>query len=117
MIKDINEKKEYYSILGVERDAEQSAIKRAVCLYVSVFFLLLSTEWGLSNSMRAGLDRRFISRLTFSHPDKNKDEIAISKFLEIQRAFEILSDNETKKEYDTLLVEGRRKPLGEQTNY
>lgn len=29
MIKDINEKKEYYSILGVERDAEYPAIKRA----------------------------------------------------------------------------------------
>jgi hypothetical protein len=33
MIQDMNDKKEYYSILGVERDANSSAIKTAVCSF------------------------------------------------------------------------------------
>lgn len=83
MIKDINEKKEYYSILGVERDAEYPAIKRAHKLGIIKY-----------------------------HPDKNKDPESLKMFLDIQKAFEILSENETKSEYDTLLTEGI--PLHEQ---
>lgn len=41
-----------------------------------------------------------------SHPDKNKDPESLKMFLDIQKAFEILSENETKSEYDTLLTEG-----------
>ena len=34
------------------------------------------------------------------HPDKNPDENAESKFVEINRAYELLSDPERRKEYD-----------------
>jgi hypothetical protein len=55
MIKDINDKKEYYTILGVERDADYSAIKRAVCFY-GVMLLFpsnyLSTSWVSSSTIQ-----------------------------------------------------------------
>ena len=34
------------------------------------------------------------------HPDKNQDENAEAKFVEINRAYELLSDPERRKEYD-----------------
>lgn len=77
IIRDINEKKNYYTILGLEQKADPSEFKRAHKTLVLKH-----------------------------HPDKNKDPESLKIFLDVQRAYEILSDNETKLEYDILLTEG-----------
>lgn len=62
---------DYYTILGVKRDASQKEIKKA--------FRKLAVKY---------------------HPDKNPDEGAQEKFMEITKAYEILSDDEKRKKYD-----------------
>ncbi len=65
-------KKDYYEILGVNRDADQKEIKRA--------YRKLAKKY---------------------HPDMNKDGADTSeKFKEISEAYEILSDPEKRKRYD-----------------
>ncbi|MFW5979798.1 MAG: molecular chaperone DnaJ [Halanaerobiales bacterium] len=65
-------KKDYYEILGVDRDASQKDIKRA--------YRKLAKKY---------------------HPDMNKeDPQASEKFKEISEAYEILSDPEKRKRYD-----------------
>ncbi|CAO2820139.1 unnamed protein product [Amaranthus hypochondriacus] len=60
-----------YKVLGVDRDASQRDIKKA--------FHKLSLQY---------------------HPDKNKSKGAQSKFEEINNAYEILSDEQKRKNYD-----------------
>ncbi|KAL4226897.1 DnaJ subfamily B member 9 [Mactra antiquata] len=65
------EKKDYYEILGVKRNAKEKEIKRA--------FRKLAVKY---------------------HPDKNKDPDAEKQFVEIAKAYEILSDPEKRRRYD-----------------
>jgi len=65
------EYKDYYSILGVDRTADEKEIKKAY----------------------RKLARKY-------HPDVNPDEISKNKFLEINEANEVLSDPEKRKQYD-----------------
>lgn len=66
------ERKDYYKILGVKKDASQEEIKKA--------FRKLSIKW---------------------HPDKNKgSKEAEEKFKEIAEAYEVLSDANKRAEYD-----------------
>lgn len=60
-----------YKVLGVEKDASQRQIQKA--------FHKLSLKY---------------------HPDKNKDKGAQEKFAEINNAYDILSDEEKRKNYD-----------------
>ena len=65
-------KRDYYEVLGVSRDAEQDAIKKA--------YRKLAIKY---------------------HPDKNPgDEEAESKFKEAAEAYEILSDKDKRSRYD-----------------
>lgn len=66
-------KKDYYGILGVAKDADDSAIKKA--------YYKLAQKW---------------------HPDKNNDnkEEAEAKFKEISEAYGVLSDAEKRQKYD-----------------
>lgn len=68
-----NPKKDYYKILGVEKDASDSSIKKS--------YYKLAQKW---------------------HPDKNKDnkEEAEAKFKEISEAYGVLSDAEKRNQYD-----------------
>jgi molecular chaperone DnaJ len=63
--------RDYYEILGVSRDADKEEIKRAY--------------------------RRLARKY---HPDVNKEEGAEERFKEINRAYEILSEPETRSRYD-----------------
>jgi len=67
------EKKDYYEILGVKKDADQKTIKKA--------YRKLALKW---------------------HPDKNPDnpEEAEAKFKEIGEAYEVLKDPKKRKTYD-----------------
>jgi curved DNA-binding protein len=64
---------DYYGVLGVSRDADQDAIRRA--------YRKLAREY---------------------HPDLNSDEDAEDRFKEIGEAYEVLSDPEKRERYDRL---------------
>jgi molecular chaperone DnaJ len=70
-------KRDYYSILGVERDADDNGLKKA--------FRKLALEY---------------------HPDRNPEPEAIEKFREAQEAYEVLTDPEKRQIYDHLGHEG-----------
>ena len=66
--------KDYYKILGVDKNASQADIKSA--------YRKLAQKY---------------------HPDKNKgDETAESKFKDVGEAYQVLSDPEKRNKYDTL---------------
>lgn len=67
------EYKDYYKILGVERDASADDIKRAY----------------------RKLARKY-------HPDVSKEADAENKFKEIQEAYNVLGDEEKRRQYDSL---------------
>jgi len=71
--------KDYYSILGVSRDADSATLKKA--------YKKLAMKW---------------------HPDKNPDnqDVAKAKFQEISEAYDVLSDPEKRKVYDQFGEEG-----------
>jgi curved DNA-binding protein len=65
--------KDYYEVLGVPRDADQDAIRRAY----------------------RKLARRY-------HPDLNSDSEAEDRFKELGEAYEVLSDPDKRERYDRL---------------
>jgi len=71
--------KEYYNILGVERNATEDEIKKAYRKMALKF-----------------------------HPDKNKDPGAEEKFKEISLAYEVLSDKDKRATFDRFGSEGLR---------
>jgi len=73
------EKKDYYEVLGVPRNASKEEIKKA--------FRNLALKY---------------------HPDRNKSEEAEEKFKEISEAYAILSDDEKRQMYDNYGMEGIR---------
>jgi len=76
----VAEKRDYYEVLGVSREASQEEIKSA---------------W-----RKAALKH---------HPDRNKDkQEAEKKFKEVAEAYEVLSDHEKRKMYDLYGPEGLR---------
>jgi len=70
-------RKDYYKILGVDRNATQEEIKRA--------FRRLALKY---------------------HPDRNKSPDAEEKFKEISEAYAVLSDPEKRRQYDMYGYEG-----------
>ena len=64
-------KRDYYDVLGVERNASEEEIKKA--------FRKLALEY---------------------HPDRNKNDDAADKFKEINEAYQILSDPKKRSSYD-----------------
>ncbi|KAI8366667.1 uncharacterized protein BYT42DRAFT_648756 [Radiomyces spectabilis] len=60
-----------YQVLGIDRSASQNAIKKA--------YYALAKKY---------------------HPDTNKEKEAREKFVQIQEAYELLSDEEKRKQYD-----------------
>ena len=67
------EKKDYYEVLGIKRDASKDEIKDA--------YRNLAMEF---------------------HPDRNKSPGAEEKFKEISEAYAVLSDDQKRQQYDTL---------------
>src|ERR1700760_2645620 len=65
--------KDYYEVLGVPRDADQDAIRRA--------YRKLARQY---------------------HPDLNSDTDAEDRFKELGEAYEVLSDPEKRERYDRL---------------
>ncbi|XP_035682014.1 dnaJ homolog subfamily A member 3, mitochondrial-like isoform X2 [Branchiostoma floridae] len=66
------QRKDFYKILGVSKNASQKDIKKA--------YYQLAKKW---------------------HPDTNKDADAGKKFAEVAEAYEILGDDQKRREYDT----------------
>ena len=77
------EYKDYYRILGVERTADEKAIKTAY---------------------------RKLARK--HHPDVAKDKGSVGRFQEITEAYEVLSDPEKRRRYDTLGSDWERQATG-----
>lgn len=71
--------KDYYKILGVPKDADDDALKKA--------YRKLALKY---------------------HPDKNKSPGAEEKFKEVSEAYEVLSDKKKREVYDTYGEEGLR---------
>jgi DnaJ-class molecular chaperone len=71
--------RDYYKILGVDRHADQAAIKRA--------YRRLALQY---------------------HPDVARTRRSPARFLEIQEAYAVLSDPEKRRQYDGLRPEGGR---------
>ena len=67
----MSEKRDYYEVLGVSKDASEKDLKKAF----------------------RSLARKF-------HPDKNDSPDADEKFKEIQEAYAVLSDSEKRRNYD-----------------
>jgi molecular chaperone DnaJ len=67
----MGEKRDYYEVLGVDRNASQDEIKKA--------FRKLAFQY---------------------HPDRNKESDAEEKFKEISEAYAVLSDDQKKAQYD-----------------
>ena len=67
----VSEGKDYYEILGVDRDADQRTIKRA-----------------------------FLKKARKVHPDVSDDPEAESKFKELNEAYSVLSDEQKRANYD-----------------
>lgn len=65
-------KRDYYDVLGVDKGADDAAIKRA--------YRTLAKKY---------------------HPDVSTEENAESKFKEVQEAYEVLSDGSKRSQYDT----------------
>lgn len=63
--------KDYYSILGIDKSADNKTIKK-----------------------------KFRELAKIYHPDINKEEGATEKFKEIQEAYDVLSDEEKRFQYD-----------------
>ncbi len=70
-------KRDYYEVLGVAKDADEAAIKRA--------FKRLAIKY---------------------HPDHNKDPDAGEKFREINEAYQVLSDPQKRQAYDQFGFDG-----------
>src|SRR5258706_9994167 len=75
------DRRDFYEVLGVERDAKPDEIQRAY---------------------------RKLAR-TY-HPDVNKDPAAEERFKEISEAYDVLSDPETRRRYDAFGEDFRRVP-------
>ena len=67
----MSEKRDYYEVLGVERDADQRTIKRA-----------------------------FLKKAREVHPDVSDDPHAEEKFKEVNEAYSVLSDEQKRANYD-----------------
>jgi len=79
-----SEKKDYYELLGVSRNASPEEIKKA--------YRKLAMQW---------------------HPDRNKnDPNAEQKFKEISEAYEVLSDPQKRQRYDQFGHEGVKSAFG-----
>ena len=66
--------RDYYEVLGVTRTANAEEIRRA--------HRKLALQY---------------------HPDRNKEKSAATRFAEIQQAYEVLSDDEKRKQYDDFI--------------
>eukprot|EP00898_Chlorokybus_atmophyticus_P001353 jgi/Chlat1/2218/Chrsp17S02543 len=81
--------KDPYRVLGVDRAANADEIKRA--------YKKLALKW---------------------HPDKNPTEAAKAKFVELQHAYEVLSDDEKRRQYDVFgNMDGPRQDHFQHHNY
>jgi len=69
----MTEKRDYYEVLGVNRESSKDEIKDA--------YRKLALQY---------------------HPDRNKDPAAEEKFKEISEAYAVLSDDQKRQQYDTL---------------
>ncbi|TNY23623.1 DnaJ-domain-containing protein [Rhodotorula diobovata] len=81
---------DYYKVLGVSKSVGDKELKKA---------------YRVRSPTSSKLSKQY-------HPDKNDSEEAKTKFLEVSRAFEVLSDPEKRKTYDRFGEEGLKQQEG-----
>ena len=86
-------------------------ILKVLLLFLSTACLALAEDFysllGIERSANTREIRRAFKKLAIKlHPDKNPDPDAHDKFLKINRAYEVLKDEDLRKKYDTYGEEG-----------
>lgn len=85
-----------YAILGVDRRATTQDIRRAYKKLVKEWCV-----WQLSDSICPQIMMYMnLLSLTCRHPDKNNDPSAEPRFVEINKAYDLLNDADRRKLYD-----------------
>ncbi|KAG6510293.1 hypothetical protein ZIOFF_028302 [Zingiber officinale] len=86
--------RDYYDVLGVSKNASASDIKKAYYAMCKDTHLLRDVQWLRKKFGEALLAKKL-------HPDTNKDDSdAERKFQEVQRAYEVLKDEDKRRIYD-----------------
>ena len=90
-----SKEKNYYKILGVQRNSDKKEIKRAYRDLALKWYVLERKEEGFQATLSH-------SSVCHRHPDKNADnkEEAEKMFQDIGEAYEVLSDTELRAKYD-----------------
>jgi len=84
--------KDYYKILAVPRSASAADIKVSQFISLIAILILINQPW----------TQRAYRKLSLKyHPDKNSSPDAATKFAELSAAYDVLSDPEKRKLYNS----------------
>ncbi|PWZ44423.1 Chaperone protein dnaJ GFA2, mitochondrial [Zea mays] len=93
--------RDYYDVLGVSKDASAPDIKKAYYAVMAIWDLEKQHYGNVKNVLDTSTTSSIELAKKF-HPDTNKDADAEKTFQEVNRAYEVLKDNDKREIYDQL---------------